>query len=268
MKIAFKTDIICDMIKKAASIKPKLTIGIISLYRLKQTMELLECISESIINGLDYEIIILDNNSDNETKTALMTYAKERDNITLIFSPFNLRVARSRNLFAEVAEGDYVMFLDNDLKITPNFIMNMYESVAYRYCINFSKIIEKNRVMTIGRNIINNRMDCTNDRLALSNPLTWRIRKVDIGPGGSTIFPASLFKKIKYDSSLFDHEDWDYCINLKKNYPGVPVLYNPMATAIHYPTHDLSGEYGKIRRDNEARDSARQIIFDKWGVEC
>ena len=154
MKIVFKTDIICDIIKKTSNTKPKLTIGIISLYRLKQTMELLGCINNSIINGLDYEIIILDNNSDNETKTALMTYAKEKDNITLIFAPFNLRVARSRNLLAEVAEGNYVMFLDNDLKITPNFIINMYESVAYRYCINFSKIIEKDRVMTIGRNII------------------------------------------------------------------------------------------------------------------
>lgn len=269
MKYAFKTQIICDVVlEKKSDTNALLSIGIISLYRPQQTIKCLESIYRSICNNINYDIIILDNFSDIETRKIILNYAKTKDNITVIYSPFNLRVSRSRNLLAEYTKSEYIIFLDNDMEISSNYISELYKMVNRKTMISFGRIVENIRVLTIGRNIINNKIDFSNDRLALTHPLTFKTSRVDIGPGGSTIFPVKIFNTINFDDELLDHEDWDFCLNLKKNYPGYIYMYNPLAVCIHTPMHDASDIYGSIRRNNTSSQDARDIIYKKWGVEC
>lgn len=269
MKYPFKTQIMCDVVlEKKSETKPHISIGILSLFRSEQTIKCLESIRNSICNDIKYDIIILDNFSDIETRKIILEYAKTQDNITVIFSPFNLRVSRSRNLLAEYTKSDYIIFIDNDMIISSNYIAELYKMVNGKNMIAFGKIIENDRVLTIGRNIINNKIDFSNDRLFLTHPLTFKTSRVGIGPGGSTIFPVKLFNKVCFDSDMFDHEDWDLCLNLKKNYPEYLYMYNPAAVCMHTPMHDASDIYGSIRRNNNSSQDARGIIYNKWGVEC
>lgn len=96
---------------------------IIVNYNTKQMTN--ECI-ESIIaytNGLNYEIILVDNGSSDGSKE----FFEKKEGIVYIYSNENLGFGRANNLGAEKATGNYLFLLNSDTLLFDNSIKKMLD---------------------------------------------------------------------------------------------------------------------------------------------
>lgn len=68
------------------------------------------------------EIIVVDNNSDNQTKDSLKELAKTNNLIKTIFNQDNKGFAAANNQGVKIANGEYIVYLNNDTIVTPGWI--------------------------------------------------------------------------------------------------------------------------------------------------
>lgn len=92
------------------------------------------CIDECVQSLLaqmrkNWEIICIDDCSQDNTYSILENYAKENESMRVIRNKRNLGAAKSRNIGLKIAEGEYVIFLDSDDIFDLNFLEKMYENV-------------------------------------------------------------------------------------------------------------------------------------------
>lgn len=90
-----------------------------------------ESIRSNLESGFTYEIIVVDNNSTDET-AQLATQA----GATVVFEPIN-QIGRARNTGAVVATGDWLLFVDADSLLNSGMvgdILQMIESKKYVGC--------------------------------------------------------------------------------------------------------------------------------------
>lgn len=69
-----------------------------------------------------FEVIIVDNNSQDGTRVFLMELEKQHKNIRLILNETNAGFARGNNQGAAIAEGEYLVFLNNDTVVTQGWL--------------------------------------------------------------------------------------------------------------------------------------------------
>lgn len=72
-----------------------------------------------------HEIIVVDNGSTDETPGRLRVLAETWDNLTVITNDDNRPFAAANNQGIEIARGDYVLLLNNDTVVTPNWLGRM-----------------------------------------------------------------------------------------------------------------------------------------------
>lgn len=100
---------------------PKLDLSVIVIsYNTKETT--LNCL-ESVLKhtkGLAYEIIVVDNGSDDGSVEGIKALSKIHSQINLIVSKNNLGFGRANNLGVKSAKGDYLLFLNSDTLLNDN----------------------------------------------------------------------------------------------------------------------------------------------------
>ncbi len=74
---------------------------------------------------LEFEVIVVDNASHDGTKEHLQAYADNHPNLRLIFNSHNAGFARANNQGASVAQGQYLVFLNNDTVVTPGWLQGL-----------------------------------------------------------------------------------------------------------------------------------------------
>lgn len=103
---------------------------IIPTYNCEKFLE--ECIVSLLTQTFDdYEIIIVDNNSTDNTVLKVKKFMEKYDKISLIQLDENLKQGIARNIGIENAKGDYIMFVDGDDKVAAEFIKKMYNKIVY-----------------------------------------------------------------------------------------------------------------------------------------
>jgi GT2 family glycosyltransferase len=90
--------------------------------------ELLETCLESLfkIDYDNFEVILVDNNS---TDGTIEFVTKNYSSIIIIKLDSNKGFAEPNNISAKIAKGDYLLFLNNDTVVTPDFISKMIKVV-------------------------------------------------------------------------------------------------------------------------------------------
>ena len=66
------------------------------------------------LNVADFEVIIIDDCSTDNTITVVEEYAKQHTNITLLCQPENHRQGAARNRGVAIAKGKYIVYVDSD----------------------------------------------------------------------------------------------------------------------------------------------------------
>jgi hypothetical protein len=97
---------------------PKVSIIVLNWNGLKYTIECLESLKK--ITYPNYEVILIDNGS--KENEAGVLEEKYKDYIKLIKNKENLGFAEGNNVGIRISNGEYILTLNNDTKVEPNFL--------------------------------------------------------------------------------------------------------------------------------------------------
>lgn len=125
---------------------PKISV-IVPVYNMET--EVRDCL-DSLVDQTeqDIEIIVIDDQSTDQSLEVLKEYARKYSNIKVYQNERNLGQGETRNRGIELAEGEYVTFLDSDDYINPSMYEELYQ-IAKQY--NFPELITTGLTFVKGR---------------------------------------------------------------------------------------------------------------------
>ncbi|MFZ5647357.1 MAG: glycosyltransferase family 2 protein [Bacillota bacterium] len=226
----------------------KISIVMLTLNRWQRTRITLEQLVKN--TGLPFELIILDNNSSDDTVKFLQWFAKQNRNVHLMLESENLGCAWGRKKAIRKAQGDFIVTLDNDVRVTPgwleNLLVRLKESQAHAACCKV--VMPNGKIQYNGGNyrisgkfivfsFIDNNLNYNDLKTYIDRKCLWL-------PGGATIYRRSVFEKIDFCEELYGGlEDND--LSLQMNKAGLKMVNSPASLAVH---HHASTE-GRDMRD-------------------
>lgn len=163
----------------------------------------------SIINQVK-EIIIIDNNSDEETREVLRKLSKYK-NIEVIFNKDNFGIAKALNQGVEYAiknEYKWILTLDDDSLVTDNMIVNLL--TAYRQAI---KEFPNEDIVSIFPTIVEEK------KYNKLQEIGTLYNFVDVGITSGNLLNTKVFEKVGYfnEHYFIDQVDFEFCLRLKKD---------------------------------------------------
>jgi len=107
--------------KEINQLFPKISIIVVSFNNFKFTQL---CLDSLLFNTAypNYEIIIVDNGSDEETIRRLQDYQSKHQSIQVVFNDKNLGFPKANNQGIALSEGEYIVFLNNDTMVTTGWL--------------------------------------------------------------------------------------------------------------------------------------------------
>jgi len=189
-----------------------------------------------------YEIIIVDNNSTDETAKLL----KKIDNSTIIRNPDNLGFVKAVNQAAEIAAGEYILLLNNDALIEKNTLSNALQVIESDKSVGAvgAKIKLLDGSTQEAGSIIFSDGACLGygRGKATDNYEFMFQRDVDYCSGAFLLFRRSCFKVLggfDLDYAPAYYEESDFCIRLQKK--GLRIVYAPSSQITHYEFASAGG---------------------------
>lgn len=102
----------------------KYSIGICTYNRIDTLLLCIEAIHEHLRGRSDYEVIVINNNSTDDTVNALNTI----DDIK-VYNEYNQGLSYARNRFINESDGEYLLFLDDDAIISCDILQGYDEAI-------------------------------------------------------------------------------------------------------------------------------------------
>lgn len=213
------------------------------------------CIQSVIdtVKDINYEIIVVDNNSPNNSYEYLLNKYNENENIKIIKNSKNLGFGMANNIGVENAKGNYIMLLNPDVVVLEDAIFKMYirlasdnnigligckllnEDLSLQYsCRRFIKLTEFIVARTPLKKLFKkNYIDKINQKYLMKDLNHEVENTVDWVMGSCMLLRKSDFNKVEgFSPEYFMYfEDVDLCYKINKI--GKKVLYYPEARMIH-----------------------------------
>jgi len=198
------------------------------------------CIKSIFDNSIDFEIILIDNNSsDNSHKIC----EKKFPEILLHENKQNVGLA-ARNIGIDNAKGEFIVFLDSDTIVKQNWLKILIESYQKNgEGLYQPKILEmdKENIISSGGNMINVLgLAYSIGRGERDNGQYNKFRQIGYPSGACTFTSINTIKKIgKIDPIFFAyHDDLDY--GWRGSLLDISSYYEPKSVVYHYVSHTLS----------------------------
>ncbi|RMD77985.1 MAG: glycosyltransferase, partial [Lentisphaerae bacterium] len=200
----------------------------------KLTYNCLKSIADNT-HGVDYEVIIADDNSSDETMR-IFDYAL---NLVHIRDGKNRGFLLNCNHAAEYARGDYLLFLNNDTQVQPNWLKPMVDLMERDETVGMvgSKLLFPDGRLQEAGGIIWNDMTAWNfgrgDDPNL--PQYNYVRDVDYVSGASMMIRHNLWLELKGFDPRFCPaycEDTDLAFAVRDR--GYRVVYHPKSVVVHF----------------------------------
>ena len=204
---------------------PKISVIIVS-YNGKTLLE--KCLESLFkVNYDNFEVILVDNNSTDETVDFIK---KNYPSIILIKLDSNKGFAEPNNIGSKIAKGEHLLFLNNDTIVTPNFISELV------------KVMENDRKIAICQSLLlklDGSIDSSGDFIdklgVVYNSKTKidEIREISSARGASMIIRKKIFKELNgFDEKFFvSFEDVD--LGWRTWISGYKVVINPKSIVYH-----------------------------------
>lgn len=207
------------------SYKPKISF-IIPVYNGEKTLA--PCL-ESVLDQdfSDFEVIVVDNNSNDKTKEIIMSFLERSDKFSYVFESKRGR-ANARNAGISVVNGEIIAMIDADCIAPPDWLNKILEP-----------IIKGNELVVSGfeKDAIGNywsRMRQTADwRFTESKVYNGYINHLDTK---NFAIKADILKRFRFNSELLTGEDWDLYLRLRKE--NIRIKFLPELLVEH--CHDSS----------------------------
>ncbi len=230
------------------------------------TRKCFESIKQNTSTG-EYEIIVVNNASTDNTQDYLTSLGKE---ILTVNNAENLGFVDACNLGAEKANGNYLLFLNNDTEVLPGWLSSLVEVIEQdeKNGVVGSKFVYPDGSLQEAGGIIY--ADGSGRNFGrFDDPAKEeynRITEVDYITGACLMIRTNLFNKIGCFNKLYRpayYEDTDLCFSARKL--GYKVLYVPGSQIIHHEHitagQDSEGGFKKYLKINH------QKFVNKWSEE-
>ena len=175
---------------------PKVSVIIVN-YNGKTFLE--QCLESLFkVNYDNFEVILVDNNSTDETVEFV---TKKYPSIILIKLDSNKGFAEPNNMGAKIAKGEYLLFLNNDTIVTPNFISEMVNTIERdkKIAICQSLLLKSDDTIDSSGDFIDELGVCYN-----SKSLIHEIREISSARGASMLIQKIIFDTLGgFDEKFF-----------------------------------------------------------------
>lgn len=257
---------------------PLVSIIIINRNGLKYLKRLFDDFMEKI-QYPNYEIIVVDNDSEDESVHFLEDLSKSLT-LKIIKNKENESFSRANNQAAEIAKGEYLLLLNNDVEPTYGWLNQMIKSA-----------LQSSDVGAVGAKLVY--PDCSASRYNRRNSFkvqhtgiafreengfikpynmghgdTFKVNDEEDEPRAAVTAAALLVAWDKYfevdgldEGYIYGYEDVDFCLKLLKK--GYRNIYCPKALLFHYEFG--TQESNKNKEVKRRRLNNRELFREKWG---
>ncbi|MDY4690031.1 MAG: glycosyltransferase family 2 protein [Alphaproteobacteria bacterium] len=151
----------------------------------------------------DFEVICVNDGSTDKSLEILQQYA-EKDARIKIIDQENKGAGAARNKGLDVAQGEYISFVDSDDFIDKDFLQILFNNIEKAQtdisCCNFYKIKSDKDIHSKEQNKNSNKLYINSiEALITSNKISYSV--------WNKLYRASILKDIKFDENNF-YEDW------------------------------------------------------------
>lgn len=238
--------------------EPVVSIIVLTFNKAHLTYQCLESILAHA--DLPYELVIVDNNSLDETPALL----ERCENAVIIRNEQNLGFVRGCNQGAKVARGSYLLFLNNDTVVTANWLSSLVATIeGHPRCgaVGCKLVWPNGRLQEAGSVVWADGSTSGYGRGddPLSPPYCY-LREVDYCSGACLLVRRDLFWKLggfdeRYAPAYY--EDADLCLGIARL--GYRVLFQPAVVVFHHEFGSSSWEAAK-----SLMEANRQRFREKW----
>ncbi len=230
--------------------KPDVSIILPVFNNIKLTLECLLSIAQYVEPTTTFEVIVADDASTDETAEIIRSIA----NIRYTRSKTNLGFLRNCNRALAEVNGDYVLYLNNDVQVTAGWLgallatFNSHKNVG---AVGPRFVYPSGHLQEAGGAFM---PDGTSAMIGINEdpalPRYSYIRRVDYVSGACLLLPTTLAKTVGGFSEEFLPcycEDADLCLSVRD--AGYDIYYNPGVTIIHH----LSKTTASVNNDFKMR---------------
>jgi GT2 family glycosyltransferase len=211
-----------------------------------------------------YEIILFDNGSTEPGTDTFLSSISHK----VIRSPHNLGFAKGNNRAAEVAEGDMLLFLNNDTVVHDNWLSAMVDMIeTYPKCgIVGSKLLyPDNTIQHVGV-AFDHKGNCVHPfkRYPADFREVLTPGEREAVTGACMLMRREIFKSVAgFDEGyLHGSEDIDLCLKVRKL--GLKVMYCADSVVTHYEQISLKDQGSSYKKKTTRRN--RRLFMDRWGA--
>lgn len=244
--------------------KPKASLIILTYNNLTFTRDCLKSIDANTYYD-NYEVIIVDNMSTDDTRKYLLENYGNRESYKLIFNEENLGFAAGNNVGLAAAEGDILVILNNDTYVGPYWLSGLIRALEVNPQFGLVGPVTNNIGNESKINIsYNNWSDMRLKALEYYAREANKIYPVDCAAFFCVAFSRELYEKVgpmslEYGLGFF--EDDDYCMRVRNAGWKIAIVEDSF---VH---HHLSASFDKLKgnKKQDLMDKNKAVFESKWG---
>lgn len=243
---------------------PLVSIIILNLNKPDMTIDCLKSIWKNT-TGIPYEVIVVDNGSSPENQKRLAAYEGPHKFIPLAINRF---FGEGNNIGAEFAKGTYLLFLNNDVIVTPDWLpplVDVFDTHPDAGCVGPKFIYPSGELQEAGVLLDPEGFSVQIGKFqSPDQPRFNRMRVVDYVSAATVLmrkadFYAVLGFDFRYEPAYY--EDCDLC--LKIGTLGKKTYYVPRSEVIHHENATTADKSLKDKLNNIVEVNQAKFI-DRW----
>jgi GT2 family glycosyltransferase/glycosyltransferase involved in cell wall biosynthesis len=212
---------------------PTVSIVIPVFNKFELTYSCLKSIQDNVSGNVTYEVIIVDNNSTDKSH-----HLKNMSGLIYVKNKENLGFVEACNIGAAKGTGSYLVFLNNDALVTPNWLESLLSTIKSSPNIGLvgSKILYPDgRLQEAGGMIFKDGSGWNYGKNDHPDRYQYNyVREVDYCSGASIIIGSKLFESFGGFDMLYApayYEDTDLAFKVRQ--VGLSVIYQPESVIYH-----------------------------------
>jgi GT2 family glycosyltransferase len=264
--VSLEIDWLTDQVNEPAL---PMTSIIIPVYnKVSYTQSCLEQLSATLPDDFDGEIIIVDDASSDETPALLEHWAAMEGRIKILRNPEQIGLGMSYNRGAEAAQGEILIFLNNDTLPLPGWLpplVRVLRDHPEAGAVGGKLVYPDGTLQEAGGVVFSDGSVCNFGKFdkAPNAPLYNFMREVDYCSGAILATSRALFMELGGFDARFKpayYEDVDYCFSLRER--GYRVYYQPESVVVHFEETSSGTD---LNTDAKSCQAANHLKFlAKW----
>ncbi len=163
--------------------------------------------------------------------------------------------AESRNAGMRLVTSEYVLFLDDDDELSPDFLANAEKYLTGGMQVLYTDFLVSDDVMS-GDDVLESSVG----KISLQDKIINDVYVKNFIPNSGVIYPAACLKSQAFDTTLALNEDWDFILSTLK---GHSFSYAPIDGPIIHKRRGRNGE-NRGTRNLELLPQIYLKIYKKW----